>query len=390
MRRVLCLIESKPFQYDNRMRCTALALVDAGFGVSVVSPGEKTDPLHEFTAGVHLYRYRKPSFQGVLGHCVEYAVTLLCQSLLSVVVLFRHGFDYIEVTNPPDILWLVAWPYRFLLRKRIVFDHQDPSPELFISRYPGRSRLIWKALLGFERMSFALAHHVIVNNETSRAIATGRGGVPRERTTLVRNAPDLGRDFPAVADYPGNPAAGILVGYLGMMNPQDHLDNFLRMADIVRRGPGGRDVRFVMIGDGDARPGLIAQRDGLGLTDVVEMPGRLPWAEVIGRLKACEICIQPDLPSPYTRAITMCKLLEYMALGRAVVAHDLPETRVSGGDAIAYAAGYSAEALAAAVLALVNDPDRRRALGRAARRRIEDGLAWEHQAPRLVGVFERA
>src|SRR5262245_33975243 len=86
--RVLCLIESKPYQYDNRMRCAALALVGAGHAVSVISPGEKGDPLHALAGGIHLYRYRKPSFHGLLGHLVEYAVSLSTQSLLALVVLF--------------------------------------------------------------------------------------------------------------------------------------------------------------------------------------------------------------------------------------------------------------------------------------------------------------
>ena len=83
----------------------------------------------------------------------------------------------------------------------------------------------------------------------------------------------------------------------------------------------------------------------------------------------------------------MNKLMEYMALGKAVVAYDLPETRVSGGNTIAYVEGETSEALAAAILRLVDNPVERNKLGEQARRRVEDSLCWERQAASLREVY---
>jgi glycosyltransferase involved in cell wall biosynthesis len=46
-------------------------------------------------------------------------------------------------------------------------------------------------------------------------------------------------------------------------------------------------------------------------------------------------------------------------------------------------------ALAAAIAALLENPQRAQAMGAAGRKRIEDELGWPHLARRYVGHFER-
>jgi asparagine synthase (glutamine-hydrolysing) len=85
----------------------------------------------------------------------------------------------------------------------------------------------------------------------------------------------------------------------------------------------------------------------------------------------------------------MNKTLEYMAYELPVVAFDLRETRVSAGPAAVYAEPNRIDAYARAITDLLDDEPRRAAMGEAGRRRIEHELAWKHQAPRYVGVYDR-
>lgn len=181
----------------------------------------------------------------------------------------------------------------------------------------------------------------------------------------------------------------IVVGYLGIMNDQDHLGHLLEAARIVRMEAGRDDIGFLMIGSGDAYPKLMKLRDEMNLTNVVHMPGTLPWSEVLSRLSAVDICIQPDPPTAFNRHLTMNKLMEYMALGKPSIAFDMPETRFSGGDSVMYVAGDSPAALAQAIITLADDAERREILGQLARQRIETSLAWEHQAANLIDVYRR-
>jgi glycosyltransferase involved in cell wall biosynthesis len=78
-----------------------------------------------------------------------------------------------------------------------------------------------------------------------------------------------------------------------------------------------------------------------------------------------------------------------MAFELPVVAFDLVETRVSAADAAVYATPNDVEELATLLIKLIDDEPLRRSMGRAGRTRIEQELAWEHQAPRYVGVYEK-
>ena len=173
------------------------------------------------------------------------------------------------------------------------------------------------------------------------------------------------------------------------MNPQDHIDHLLRAADIVRRELRREDIEFLLIGSGDAHESLRELRDTLGLTAAVQMPGTLPWREVIERLTDTDMCVQPDPPTPFNRHLTMNKLMEYMALGKPAIAYDMPETRFSGGDAVMYIEDRTPAGLAAAIVRLADDAPLRAAMGRRARERIENVLSWEHQQAALLGVYRR-
>lgn len=387
---VLFLIENVPFALDTRVQRQVSTLQQAGLLVAVISPRADGERWHETRDRVELYRYWKPTMgEGFLSHVAEYLASLLAHTLLTGLVAVRHGFSVIHAANPPDIFWLVAAPYK-LFGKRFIYDQHDLVPELFEVRFQERLQLLTGTIRFFERMSYKLADHVISTNDTFRGRAMCRGGRRPEDVTVVRNGPRLSVDFPAVDPDPEIRALGdVVVGYLGIMNPQDHLENFLEMARIIRQEHGRDDIGFVMVGSGDSFLGLMQLRDELGLAEAVHMTGTIPWMRVLATLSAADICVQPDPPTPFNCHLTMNKLMEYMALGKAVVAFDLPETRISGGDSVEFVPGDSARGLADAVMRLVRDPKRRQEMGRRARRRIETELAWEHQERHLLDVYRR-
>jgi glycosyltransferase involved in cell wall biosynthesis len=388
--RALFLIEDMPLILDTRVLRETAALRSAGVASVVICPAEKNEPWHEVMDGVHVYRYRWHAWgESFAAHLLEYVTSLVAQSVLTLLVLLRHGFDVIHVGNPPDLLWLVAAPYK-LIGKRFIYDQHDLVPELFEVRFGRRVPLVHAAMLMLERASYRLANHVITTTESFRRLAVERGGRQPRDVTVVRNGPHLSRDFPDVTPDPDVRAMGrIVVGYLGLMNQQDHLELFLQMARCVRFDHGRTDIAFVMVGSGDSFPSLVRLRDELGLSQAVRMTGTLPWKDVLATLNATDICVQPDPPNVFNRHLAMNKLMEYMALGKASVAFDMLETRVTGADAVLYVSGSSPENLAAAVVALADDPARRAALGATGRRRVEGELSWELQSRSLLAVYRR-
>ncbi len=67
------------------------------------------------------------------------------------------------------------------------------------------------------------------------------------------------------------------------------------------------------------------------------------------------LSLSPGNKLHLNRVSTMNKALEYMALAKPVVAFDLPETRVSCGEAALYASEATPEALAREMVKLVDD-----------------------------------
>ena len=387
--RVLFLIENVPFSLDTRVRRESHTLMSSGAQITVICPSDGSGAFREID-GVSVYQYPKPTLgASFLGHVGEYLVSLFFHFVLTAWVALRRGFDVVHVANPPDLLWLVAAPYR-LFGKRYVFDHHDLVPELFQVRYRDKAPGVMAIVLWLERMSIRLANHVICTNDTFRAFAMTRGGKEGRDVTVVRNGPWLGRDFPVPVKRAAT-QADVLVGYIGIMNPQDHIDHLIRAAHVVRHEMNRPDIRFLLIGSGDAYDSLRALRDELGLRDAVDMPGTIPWAQVIEGLSRTDICVQPDPPTAFNQHLTMNKLMEYMALGKATIAYDMPETRRSGGSSISYVAptpeGLTPAGLARAIIHLADDPVLRAELGARARERIENVLSWEHQQSALLSVY---
>src|SRR5690606_100032 len=110
--------------------------------VSVISPkrGEARKS-HEVLQGVHIYRHPLPiEADGIFGYAAEYATALFWQFVLAVRIAFTRGFDVIHACNPPDLIFLVALPFK-LFGKKFVFDHHDINPELYEAKFGRRDFL---------------------------------------------------------------------------------------------------------------------------------------------------------------------------------------------------------------------------------------------------------
>jgi len=381
------LVENLPVPFDRRIWMEATTLAAAGYAVSVICPQGDYPRRFETCDGVRIYRYPLPSLAGFAGHVIEYAWAVPITFLLTCMVLLRDGFDVIHGANPPDLFFLIAAVFK-PLGKKYVFDHHDLVPEICEARWSGwRRRLLRRICQWAERATFRVADRVIATNESYREIALTRGGRSVDEVVVVRSAPRLSdfRPVPSRLDLKNH--RRYLVAYLGVMGPNDGLEYLLRaIAHIVyewRR----RDIQFTLIGGGDLRPQLMAKSCALGLDPFVRFTGRIPDREVIELLSSADLCVAPDPKDALNDLSSMNKIVEYMALGRPLVAFDLREARASAGAAAAYATPNDPVDFARHIVDLLASPERRAMMGATGRRRFETDLAWEHQADGLIGLY---
>jgi glycosyltransferase involved in cell wall biosynthesis len=398
-RRVLIIVQNLPVPFDRRVWLECQALTTAGYRVAVVCPKGKGDPAFEIVEGVELYKYQPYAPGGSkLSFIAEYAYSFTATAWKTFLARARGGvlrgrFDVIQACNPPDIFWPLAIFFKAAERTRFVFDHHDLSPELFESRFGGRS-LPYKGLRFLERRTHRTADHVISTNESYRQIAIDRSGKDPADVTVVRTGPDPARLRRGEPDEAQKRGHKYLAAYIGVMGPQDGVDIVVRAADVIVHEMKREDIAFTLIGKGDCFEELVALGNELGLAGHVEFTGRAPDDLVKKVMSTADIGLSPDPMNPLNDLSTMNKTMEYMAFELPVVAFDLRETKVSAADAATYVkptgdATRDIRDYAQAIVDLIGDADLRARMGQLGRTRVEEKLAWPHQERAYLGVYNR-
>ena len=386
---VLIVVENLPVPLDRRVWQEACALRAAGYEVVVicprmrgfVTPEEKLD-------GIQIYRHWiAEEAGGFTGFFREYASALWGEWWLVWKAWRRHRFRLIHLCNPPDLLFLVAWPFK-LLGARIIYDVHDVCPEMFEAKF-GKRGMFYRIVRGAERLTYACANVVMATNESVKQVALARGGKPPDRVFVVRTAPKI-----KGLDHPADPALKngrqFLVGYVGVMGDADGVNYLIDAAHHIVNGRGRNDVQFLVMGTGPEYERLVAQCDRLALKQHVDLPGRVTNEFLFTALRTIDLGVACDPINPYNDHCTMNKVLEYMALGKPQVMFATKEGRASAGDAAEYVAENSATKLGDAILKLLDDPARREKMGRLGAERLQTELNWERSAEQLLKAYEKA
>lgn len=386
--RVVMLVENNPYPFEPTVRPHAEALANAGYQVTVIAPRGKKQAAREVIRGVRVYRFPMPDIGAkAVSYIVEFVYATLIMSLLTLWVWMRHGLDVLHLYNPPDTLW-VAGLLPKLFRKKVIYDLRDLAPEIYESKF-NRRDIFYRVLVWLERRSCFFADHVVVVNESYRKMVIERAGVPPERVSVVRLGPELARVRLVPPDPELRARAGKIIVYLGKMAEQDGVDHLLRALNHLKNGLGYQDWYAVFIGKADDPQRLSSLAADLDISDRVWFAGFVPDDKMFSYLSAADVCVDPDPANPLNNISTMTKLMEYMAIGKPVVAYDLTEHRVTAAESVLYARPNDELDMACQIARLLEDPTLGAQLGAIGRERIVQGLSWDHQQKRLLAVYEQ-
>ncbi|GCE25386.1 glycosyltransferase WbuB [Dictyobacter alpinus] len=390
-KKVLLLVENLSVPADPRVWREAQTLRQHGYQVSVICPRGETRDTEAYVHlnGIHIYRYRlNTTIVKSTDYIKEYLVAMLNTLRLSIQVWLRHGFDVIHAANPPDTFFVIGMLYR-CLGKKFVFDQHDLAPEMFAIKFEGRMKLIQRCLQWCETLSYKTANLVITTNESQKRNALKRGGCAPEKVVVVRNGPDDTRFHVLPPEPELKNGHKYLLAYIGVMGSQDGVDYVLYALNELINKRGRQDIGLVLMGDGDQLTILKNLTQDLQLDDYVKFTGWVEKQDLLRYLSVTDIGLCPDPSNQLNDHSTMLKTMEYMAMGRPIVAFDLLETRYSAQDAALYATPNRVEDFADKIEMLLEDEQLRQTMGAYGRKRVEDELSWNQTHKHLLYAYEQ-
>jgi glycosyltransferase involved in cell wall biosynthesis len=174
--------------------------------------------------------------------------------------------------------------------------------------------------------------------------------------------------------------------YVGHITRGDDLD--LAIDAFARLGDKLPAARLVIVGTGDGLERLTRLVKERRLSESVVFAGWVDHRKVPAYLAAADVALYPYRDSLVNRAKCSIKILEYMAMGKAIVTHRVGQNveYLENGRSGILAEPGSVDEFADGLEAVLTDRDLARRLGAEAQRRVESTFSWQQ---RVVDV-ERA
>ncbi len=380
---ILIVVENLPVPFDRRVWQEANTLKENGAKVSIICPVMKGyNTRYEKINDIEIYRHPLPfEAKSALGYILEYSTALFFEFFLSCKIYFKKPFQVIQGCNPPDMIFLVALPFK-LLGVKYIFDHHDINPELYEAKFK-KKNFFYRLMLFFEKLTFRSADFSIATNESYKEIAVKRGKMKPEKVAVVRSGPKLDRLKLSTGNIKFKKGRKYLVGYLGVIGEQEGIDLLLEAFKKVLEIR--TDVQMAIVGGGTSLDFLKNLSESIGLRDHVDFYGRVSDDMLVEILNTADVCVNPDTPTSMNNLSTMNKIMEYMALRKPIVQFDLKEGRNSALRSSLYA--KDVDEFAEQILLLLSDSEMRKEMAEFGYNRIINELSWEHESKKLVNFY---
>jgi sugar transferase (PEP-CTERM/EpsH1 system associated) len=316
------------------------------------------------------------------------AIGLATGSAISVAAFGSRGMsrfvDTVLAEEPIDRVYVFSGQMALYAPadRPFVMDFVDMDSEKFAAYGAGaRGMMHWawrreqRRLFAFERETARRAVVSLFVSEAEAALFRERTGLTAESVAVIENGIDLDHYRPALHE----PGASPLIVFTGQMNYQPNVEAAAGFARDVLPRVRARfpDARFGIVG---RRPDPVLR--ALDVRDGVEVTGEV--ADVRTWLTQADVVVAP---LRIARGIQN-KVLEAMAMARPVVASPQAFEGIDAEPGSELIVAQGAEAEADAVCALLADPARAEAIGKAARARVEARYAWAARLAPLDAMLE--
>jgi glycosyltransferase involved in cell wall biosynthesis len=276
----------------------------------------------------------------------------------------------------------------------VLFVDADELLEHDCINEPVRGLLRLRAALAFRR-NLAAAVRIICVSEATRQRLVEHWGVSRDKISVLPNAVDAQMFRPNVRARQALRTRHHLedrpvVLFVGSFYIWHDVTTLLKAFAQVR------DVRpdsvLFLVGDGRQRPLMEDLAREIGLSESVHFLGSISHSKVPEYLAAADIVVAPYIRMQQEMWFSPMKVYEAMASATPLVASATGQIRdvLRDGEDALLVEPEDTYGLAAAILSLLNDPERGARIGAAARARAVDRFSLESHAAQLSSVLESA
>ncbi len=366
----ICMLTTTHRPHDGRIFEKEAKSLAKEHNVTIIAPSENRGV--EESGGVRVVTVRKPA-----------------STLLHPVTLWRafrasldHECDVIHC-HEPDAL-LVALLLKAVKGRKVVYDIHEhwPSEIPFDLGFPNAA-----VLTGFLE-SLLSPVELLLSRFADAKIAVSESVAERFRGNGTE--PVIISNFSVAGSAPPAPQArgGRNVVYMaGNMQLFHGIRECIRaLSKVTAKFP---DVSLTLVGNVREDIGAIAAR-----TDPrpeITLTGYLPYRQMYETLRAGSIGLLVFQPDYYNAYIGLPnKLFDYMLCGLPVVASDFPEIRkvVGGAECGVLVDPTDPDAIAEAIIYLMEHPDEARWMGENGRRAVLERYNWGKEEVRLLCLYQ--
>lgn len=211
------------------------------------------------------------------------------------------------------------------------------------------------------RIIFPLADHIFVQTYYMKDTIVRNYNLPSAKMTPVPMGVNLDQiPYFGYDDISGKIIERKKIVYLGTLIKTRKLDFLIRVFFKVKKNYP--ESELILVGGGEDKTDddlLTAQIEKLNLKNSVKITGMLPQREAWLHINNASVCVSPICPSPILNCGSPTKLIEYMAMGKAVVANDHPEQKdIIRKSCAGICVPWEEDAFADAIIKLLSDPER--------------------------------
>ena len=236
-----------------------------------------------------------------------------------------------------------------------------------------------KVLRSVDALSAKLATIVLADTpEDVEAFAKETSTAPSKWRTVW-----VGADSDIYKPLAATPSPAKVVLFYGTYIPLQGIDFIVRASLLL---PKEYQVR--LIGDGQERPRIEKIIRELGAP--VELLDSVSEAELPAKIAAASVCLGIFGTGAKSSRVIPNKVFQCMAMGKAIITADTPAIRNHVGGAIATVPAGDPQALASAVVALLEDDVRRRELESESRKLFLEKFGDSKIAPMLIDALHVA